>query len=245
MATPKPDTEGLLNEINSLVAQGKIISPDGFVIQRLRQRVKAQKEKSYAWFHALNAALSCLTGDLESMHDSGRIALSLESRDTVALNHVTTLGNAGLFSAARELFLDIDAQFLKGNFKLLESGIECFSFERFVSLAEEMGATTQESYVTISKAHQVLDKSGVSEEEVTRMLDIAGAVLREHGFLASGVAEVYPYPSHGTVTISLPVSISAEEVAELEWEFCQRLFSEYPDAPVHIAQVGFCVGRSA
>lgn len=241
MAIPQPDIELLIEEFNTLRCQGRIIT-NQFRILGLQKKVNAVRNSDPNMAKAWQASLWCLIGDHEAMLKEGEAVLRVDPDGIAALHYSVTLACTGLFSKSRELYNQLDAELLTSDIELWVRGFVGFSFSRLALLADVMGIGDSEAAMIAINAQKVLEQGGVSESEVSQMLDIAGVVLREHGLLVSDSPQIQPYLSHGSLNISLPVKLSAEEVAELEWEFCLKLFAEMPDAPAHVVQVGFCVG---
>lgn len=242
MAFPLPDIGGLVDDLNALRKRGVVLTNE-FRIKGLKKRIAVLRARNPGAAACFQASLWSLTGNVEevlSSVDSWVRCNGVAGKEVI--NHVTSLCAAGMFSHARELFEKIDEQTLSDDYDLLVRGWQCLSAGKVVRLAATRDYANRNRVMNLSVVHDIFERAGVDEPAVTRMLDLAGSVLHTHGLLHCLEPRITPYRSHGTVTISLPVMVDAHDVAELEWEFCNRLFSEYPDAPVHVAHVGFCVG---
>lgn len=111
----------------------------------------------------------------------------------------------------------------------------------FARLCKNAGFALQENInMPITQAsHEILAAHNISEKTVREMLDIVGEMLRERGLLRKHNFTITSHPEDGAIMIMQPLSAPATLVAEMDWEYAERLFVKIPDAPATVALVGF------
>lgn len=235
MAVPQLNDGSVVEALNMLRREGRVLRNE-LAAAKLRRELNAVLNSDASAYYVYMGSLHCLKGDLDLMHGSIENSLKLSSSVQLLAYNVQTLLVAGVFSEAACLFSRISDDDVVANELATQCSLAVLDFER--------GAMT-DYHAEVSKACLVaLSKRGLTGQDILPMLDLAGDVLRKRGLIRSCDLRFYPYENDGTLTIHLPVKASSLEVAELEWEYSGRLFSELPSAQSSFVHVGFCSDAS-
>jgi hypothetical protein len=253
MALPKPDDETLVADFNGITTAGRILQ-DEVLIQKLKRSIRAHQD-DYVVFNLYMASLYCLTGDYQSMKKHGDMAIVAADPYQLAY-HATTLTNAGFFTEARSVTDKIDLQYIVQNSSKeeFEEGETSSANTYYLMVA---ALTTQSHHILASLntdtpnylvqdailASDILRSKNIEEQDILSMLDVAGQVMRDHGLTRSNFMFVHTIPAHRAIKISIPINLPPSEMAELEWEFSNKLFELLPDAPYETIIIGFCCSQ--
>jgi len=241
MPTPALATDSLIEDLNNLRECGRLLTND-LHIAKLRKRIEAYKHNNVVEYWLYLASLYSLTGDVEQAVKAGQSALRLTSDFRYHLHHVRTLMHLGRYQLARELIaIPPDQYFLEPDDNECYVLFQVIDFCRFSRLAQQhpMIETMRPMIYLSDATHKILERQKVQEQELLKMVDLAGDLLRDRGLISSYDLQIFPYPKDGTITINLPVSTTPSDVADLDWEYAERLFTLMPDAPATVVHVGF------
>ncbi|PTR14718.1 hypothetical protein C8R31_10575 [Nitrosospira sp. Nsp2] len=240
MPIPALATDDLINDLNAIRKKGHLLM-ENLLVARLRKRIDAYKNIDIVEYWLYLSSLYCLTGDVENTIYAGATGLKLTTEPHWHLHHVKTLLKLGKFSLARELMDEVpDYHFLESDPYECYCLFQALDFQRFNRLAHEKAEIMLSPAVRLSEAIQnILARNEVQEQQLLGMIDLAGDLLRERKLIAASTSEIHPYLSDGTITVNLPIVATPSEVADLDWEYAERLFSMMPDAPATIVHVGF------
>ena len=168
-----------------------------------------------------------LTGDVAGTEtafaNSVRLGNSGSNRENWMINRL----NLGLFSAAQSLYT-VTGHPETGYFTLLlEVGYQSGAIGQaasFIERAREMSIKWDENQVQeVMAANAILRHAGVSDQQIGRQLDVAGAVLRRYqirpnaSVLVTSAADVF-----SGVTYSLAVPVGAEKAFDMNVELARE-----------------------
>jgi hypothetical protein len=241
MPTPALATDALIDDLNRVRRAGRLLENE-MRIARIKKDIEPYKSNRVAEYWLYLASLYCLMGNVEETIDAGAKGLKLTSDPDLRLHHVRTLINLGKFSLARDLISGIpDYYFLESDYSRCYCLFQAADFYRFSCLAKEhskVGAMLPMIHLSDS-VYKILERQDVRPNELLRMIDLAGDLLRDKGLISSRHVQIFSYPGDGTITVNLPVSAEPVQVADLDWEYAERLFTRLPNAPATIIHVGF------
>jgi hypothetical protein len=235
-------TDALVEDFNNLRSQGRLLTNE-LQIARLKQRIEVTKSENWIEYWLYSGSLFCLMGDVEKTIHAGRTALNLTSDYRYHLYHMRTLMHLGKFGLARDVISNVpDHYFLEPDDDECYCLLQTMEFSRFLRIARER--PEDEPMIYLSEAVcRILEHQKVEEDDVRSMVDLAGELLRDKGFISSSDIEILPYPSDETIAVNLPVAADPTDVADLDWEYAERLFTTLPNAPATVVHVGFSCAR--
>lgn len=243
MTQPLPITNELVEELNRLYRDGLVLKAD-FNTEKLKRRVEGLSKIDPPMSRVLLSAYFGLIGKWDAMRSNGQAAVRMYMNDPVRIAYATTLCNTGFFAQASEMQDSVGWFDPLLNERKWELGASCALYGRIIgykAVCQKANLPVPEhiNMPIIQAAHDILTANNISEKTVCEMLDIAGEMLRERGFLRKYELSVSPFPEDGTITIMQPVNATSDIVAEMDWEYAERLFTKIPDAPATVVHVGF------
>jgi hypothetical protein len=164
-----------------------------------------------------------VAGTETAFANSVRLGNSGSNRENWMMNRL----NLGLFSAAQSLYT-VTGHPETGYFTLLlEVGYQSGAIGQaasFIERAREMSIKWDENQVQeVMAANAILRHAGVSDQQIGRQLDVAGAVLRRYqirpnaSVLVTSAADVF-----SGVTYSLAVPVGAEKAFDMNVELARE-----------------------
>lgn len=245
MPQPQPISNDLIAELNLLRDSGRILDFD-FRMGQLKKQIESLSKSDPKYHRALLSAFYGLIGNWDNMHSHGMAAVRTYRDDAVRIFYTTTLLSTGFVSEGAEILGQADWSSLDLSVLKLELGYTCSMYNHIIAYSDicKNANVPIPEYIDmqmIQATHDILTASGISESTVNAMLDIAGEIMREHGVVMSHDIYQKPDSRDGTVTILQSIKASAEQVAEMDWEYALRLFERMPDAPATVVYVGFKV----
>ncbi|QCP50200.1 hypothetical protein FAZ95_14025 [Trinickia violacea] len=165
-----------------------------------------------------------LAGDRDGMERAFSKSLALGVSVSNHLNLMVNRLNLGMFSAAQEVYREVGAPEAGVFTTMVQDGITAgaiFTVARFAERAQEMGIEWNDGDwgSELTKAAAVLRKSGISEEQIARHLDIAGDVLIRHGVRPRVVPAITSAPGFFEgVTYLLTVPVTPNEAFDMNIE---------------------------
>jgi hypothetical protein len=188
-----------------------------------------------------------LVGDVDGARYHIDNALQLDSGSPVYLaNKLSILVNSGLFLEAQALF-DVAADPEKGQFtRAWPIGYVCGAFQsmcRLLHKARAMELQLDEvDTATAQDAGQLLARLGVSDKDVSSVLDVAGAVLRENKLFYYGSVPhvvVFDDPDRSSfLSVTYEVGVSGEEAHALYMSVVEKLATSI-EPKTQVVSVGF------
>jgi hypothetical protein len=238
---PQPNVQEVFEQIGATLRRLTRYLPAGdWEVKRLGRLAEQLVNADPAEGHNAIAQVSQMTGDrAKAIHHIDNAIGLAGNKPPFYSAKVAILCNLGYFSEALSIFKH-SATPENGNMtKAWRRGYLCGAFRTmssFLPKAKKMqfdlGGLDLDTAV---KAANVMEKSGISDEDITKVLDVAGKVLREHKlfFVGDGLrAKVIEAPEHDAfVEISFDVDASPKETHALYREFVDQLVENVPAAP--------------
>lgn len=243
---PATISNDLINETNSLLMNtGHYLDESNLSIKRLLAAAKKLMEANPFESHIVYALIYQICGDVAKVKDHLRIAKNLGDSLTTSRIATATNINLGFFSEAQQNYKQCGSP-KTGNFLIsLNAGYSCLSFYQicdFLDEAKKMGIDLKNvDLETAQKASSILRSAGVSQEELSAMIDIVGEILRENKlFYLNNLPDIFirDEPSDAPcVFITFFVKESYENAAKLYEAFIDRLISRFDHIPeaVHVS----------
>lgn len=232
-ALPHPKTNAIIERINALQAASPYFI-DSEKISDMTREFRLIKRDIDDLFNAdarsaweATGAWKALIGDWDGVRDAFRASLTLGDSGTNRMNWVINCLSLGMFSAARSAYADAGKPETGYFGRLYGFGVRAGAIEqtvRFAERAREMNILWDESEMQeVAEANVILREAGVSDEEVSRHLDVAGVVLRRHRLRA----DIHPRVINAEgffrgVTFAFPVPVSVSEVFEMNMELADE-----------------------
>jgi hypothetical protein len=237
---PLPNTEQVFQEISVLLRRATgYVSPDDWDIRRVNklaeQLVHANEVEGY---NAL-ATLWQLTGDRDKALAYIDKAIRYSSNPGFHVSgRVAILTNLGYFSEALSNFKGWAAP-EKGNMtNTWRRGYLCGAFRTmnsYLPKARKMGFDLGGLDIdTATRAANVMEKGGVTDEEVAKVLDVAGDVLRTHKlfFVGDGLrVKVFDGEEDSFVEFTFDLEGTPHGVYSLYQQFVEQVISSVPVLP--------------
>jgi hypothetical protein len=232
-ALPHPKTNAIIERINALQAASRYFI-DSEKISESTRELRSIKHDIDALFKAdarsaweVTGAWKALIGDWEGVRDAFRKSLALGDSGTNRMNWVINCLTLGMFSAASSAYADAGKPEFGYFGRLYGFGVRAGAIEqtvRFAERAREMNIPWDESDMQeVAEANDILREAGVSDEDVSRHLDVAGVVLRRHRLRA----DIHPRVINAEgffrgVTFAFPVPVSVSEAFEMNMELADE-----------------------
>lgn len=239
MTTPSPAT--IAGEIQSRlepyqVAGGAFLVGDNFdfrsIYQEIRKLIKVDAQMGYLF----EAQYFQLLGDVEQARAALAKALKLGYGLTYTQVATACLINLGFFSEAQEFF-KVAGDPKNGSFlSRFHSGLTCGAFNRTFAFLEQAKLMKLDLTMfpadKVIRIKRVLDAAELSDEEIGRVLDVAGEVMRERRtFYLNPAPDVdvadEPWNSSPCVYVTFRLSLPHEEVAAMYADLSERLCSKF------------------
>lgn len=155
--------------------------------------------------------------------NSVRLGNSGSNRENWMINRL----NLGRFSVAQTLYAAIGNPETGYFTLLLEAGYKAGAIEQaasFIERAREMRIKWDENQVhEVMQANAILRHAGISDQQIGRQLDVAGAVLRRHQIRPNGSVLVTSADDFFSgVTYSLAVPVGAEQAFDMNVELARE-----------------------
>jgi hypothetical protein len=239
---PQANSEEVFAEIGAVLRRlTHYLSPGEWDIKRLNKMAEQLLNADEAVGSNALATVWQMTGDRNKAvrHIDNAIEHAGNKPFHVAAK-VSILCNLGYFSEALAIFKEYSAP-EKGNMtNAWKRGYLCGAFRTMNSylpkakkMQFELGALDIDTAV---RAANVTEKAGVSDEDVAKVLDVAGAVLRKHKlfFVGEGLrvnvfdteADHDPF-----IEISFDLEVSSSEAHSLYQEFVDQVTQNVPVVP--------------
>lgn len=243
MSLPETKYNAAIEMLNSYRSEGKIRELD-IPMASLKRDIESLKLSDNKAYQMAISAYYGLIGNWSEMRRYGETSVRSYLDDEVKVFYATTLLNTGFITDSAAIISNLDWKSVDFSDRKLSLGALSLQCAKILDYTEfcKRAKLKQQNPVDIdiiSEVKKILDDCNIQEETITAMLDIAGDLLREKKLLRGTDFEVHPYTYDNTITILQPLDLSADEVAELDWEYGMRLFERMPNAPVTVVQIGF------
>ncbi|WP_145983692.1 hypothetical protein [Ferriphaselus amnicola] len=220
--------------------------------ERSIEAIKAGKNcqpassQEVASYYVILASLRCLTADFGQVVTLGEKALNMTQDPYLVYNQSVTLSISGYFSKARAT-LDKVSEYDLASLSLTEDdGVritsilqDTISLDRDVLSDDRVRDRFSYDVDRILEMREILSDLGISDSQALSMLDIAGDVLRSRNTFLAHDLYIHTNSIERYLSISLPVSLSASEIAEMEWECIGKVMEQYPEVPYSSFNIGF------
>ena len=164
-----------------------------------------------------------VAGTETAFANSVRLGNSGSNRENWMINRL----NLGLFSAAQSLYATTGHPETGYFTLLLEVGYKAGAIGQaasFIERAREMRINWDENQVQeVMKANAILSHAGISDQQIGRQLDVAGAVLRRYQIRPNASVLVTSADDFFSgVTYSLAVPVGAEKAFDMNVELARE-----------------------
>lgn len=244
---PQTKYNQIIRSINErLYAGNTITASDEFWFNGLKRDAEKLLKVDAAQGHIALAALMQLKWDEEKASYHIKCANAANPSLEVKTQEATLLSNFGRFSKTLSL---LDELLDPRNGFFLQSyltALSCGAFHRLATnqrKAAEMGIDLSPFPTrTVDKAVPILSATGVTDEQTSKALDVAGDILRERRQLWIGDSvevEVDDTPGHQpTVFLTFLIRTKPDAASSMTFDLYERLLKLYPDHPPSL-NVGF------
>ena len=239
--TPKTIASDLTPLINALVIKTtRYLAPDDMQLRRLIRQAEQLIGADAAQGHSALAALYQLTGDRERTlhHIDNAIQLAPSTLDHLG-NKATNLANLGYYSEA-QIFFDRAVDPEKGKMTF-GWGKGCIygafrTMLRHLQRAREMTLELSGLDTEIAeRAAAVLEKAGVTDADIAKVLDIFGGVVRQRRLFYAGQApQVIVFDEIGQepfIEMVFDFDVPPAEAHKIYLEFVDQVIEKMPAAP--------------
>lgn len=243
---PATISNDLSNETNLLLqSTGHYLDETNLNIRRLLAAAKKLMAVDPFESHIAYALIYQICGDVAKVKDHLRIAEKLGSPlRTTEMSTITNI-NLGFFSEAQQSY-KLCGSPKTGNFlKSLNAGYASLSFLQicdFLDDAIKMNFDLNNvDFETAQKVKNVLQSAGISQEDLSAIVDIVGEILRENKlFYLNNLPDISiedDVLGAPCVFITFFIKESYENAAKLYGTFIDRLISRFGHIPeaVHVS----------
>ena len=250
MPSPLPATIAIAvaDELTRLVTTAHVFADKNDLrVRRLASEIDKLIKVDAKVGHLAKACLFQLYGDAESMRYHVSCAAKLWSDSAVDSVFGRCLTNLGFFSEA-QVACSLAAEPRRGSFTTnIATCLYCgavVAMGRLTDQARIMGFDTAIAEVGIAgEVRAILERVGIEDEEIGRILDVAGELMREQGLFYQDVGpQIFCVDDAdlggGCVYYTFALSATPERVTELQFELACRLVDRFPVLPAAFS-VGF------
>ena len=232
----------LNDQISVLVTTASgYVSADNFVIRRLGAEVEKLATTSAAEASLCRAMLAMAQGDWPGTERWCANAYRLGAAvDAMGIEFIARC-NLGYFSQAASIYADLTKPRWGVISKYLTHGSICGAFCDVIAGAQacsefkiELGDSHLRAVEVAMKAHAVVARLGVSEQDVQAMLDVAGEVLRERRVFWLGPnpqVAVLDNEDGAGLLYQMEVAVDAQQASALSDEVVMRMVQRDLDKP--------------
>lgn len=239
---PLPNSLQVFAEISKVVERTtRYLSPSDWDIRRLDKLAEQLDNANKVEGANARAAIWQLTGDRDiALRHIDYAIEHAEHPDFYRTCKVVVLANLGYFSEAAHVFKSSSAPEQGNMTNAWPRGYFCGAFRTMKSylpkatkMQFDLGSLDID---TAERAANVMEKAGVKDEDVARVLDAAGHVLRSHRlfFVGDGLkTNVYVLEDSGDafIELSFELDATAKEVHALYREFVDQVTRSVPYIP--------------
>lgn len=238
---PQTTYQRLMDEMSDIQEQGKLLPPDSATALALRDRLDKLESASQQQALFLRGVWYMICGD--ALHAIACLRDVCEVDFNPQFHIFCVLANLGYATDGLVAYRAVGSP-LTGDFTFgVPGGISVGALRTiasFISQAETMHLSNLDGVPVdeLRTADRILDVAGTEDEDVARVLTVAGATMREHGLVFLGDVGVDASEASGTVTLRYGLAITPDEASWLHDQFLDRLYDE--DVPVpHALSVVF------
>jgi len=241
---PQTTAQEIQTALNALIEPGRFVPRDSeqvvSLLDSLDQLAKVDEDTA----HALRALVIHMTGDFD-----GALAIDEQRQGNDPINRLVILSNYGRAAEARDLYIKHCGP--HGGFftRTVSYGIACGAFHAiadFARLAQKMhiDKLDQIGLDKILMSDKLLTEFGISDEESGRLMETAGTVLVDHGFMFLGDGpqiDVIDVPGElQTVHVTYRIATTASSAIDIYMDFIARLMDKGQTIPsgMHISFEG-------
>lgn len=222
----------LVEKIEQLHSQRKI---NAFTLIRLRKEandlLKVDAFYAYQILGMLASLEKNITHVRENYEKSLNLAKMAEDKAQVFINYARSLQSMGYLSEAAELGMKSYNIFPSSNlntkqniFHFMNAGL----FHRAIELAHNVNVDVDVELSCLPQITQFMDKHGVSDNELQKLIEIAINVLHAYHFFDFHYQEVIAFrlvkdEYYQWFCYVIKINRSVEEVVEMIHELCEKL----------------------
>ncbi|CAM2185150.1 conserved hypothetical protein [Burkholderia cepacia] len=231
---PRSVFNDLLEQMNVALEHGRLVHSDSEFAVNMSDQIKKLAEHLEPEASLLQGLLHTLCGNIDAaivtLKDSKLPPSERELQVFIAYS------NLGYASQAFEQYLTVGAPVTGAFTQCVIGGISVGALRtivRFISQAETMHLSNMKGVPVdlLQTAEEILEEAGTDDRAITRVLDVAGAVVREHGLVHVGSVQLDALKAASCVKLRYRFAISPDEAAWLYNEFLGRLYDEEVPLP--------------
>ncbi|WP_257756639.1 hypothetical protein [Burkholderia glumae] len=219
----------LLDEMNTMLERGRLVHKDSEFAVSMGDRIEKLALSLEDEASLVKGLLYTLCGDIDAaiatFNDSNA---PLGERE---LNIFIAYSNLGFASSALAQYRKVASPTTGLFTQNIDAGLSVGAIRtiaRFISQAETMHLANMEGVPIdlLRTAEEILEEAGTDDDAITRVLDVAGTVVREHGLVHIGSVQLDALKAASCVKLRYRFAISPDQAAWLYNEFLDRLYDE-------------------
>ncbi|MBC8730032.1 hypothetical protein [Paraburkholderia sp. UCT2] len=224
----------LLKELHELQERGKFFSPDSAAAVSLSDRIAKLREASDQQALLLRGLWHMQCGDAAAA--VRKLTEIKDSELNPGFHRFCVLVNLGFATEALTLFKIVGSP-TTGQFTVsVPGGLAAGAIGTiagFINQAKSMHLSNLDGIAAdkLLLAGSILESYGTKDEEIARVLDVSGAVIREHGLLHLGHVDVDASETSGKVTLRYRLAVDPDQAIWLYDQFLDRLYDEEVPVP--------------
>ena len=215
--------------MNAILERGRLISKESELAVSLADRIQKLREASEEEAQFLLGMWHAICGDVE-----GAVASLTKSElpeSEIDMQMLCTYSNLGYATHGLELYPKVGSPVTGAFTRCLVPGLSVGAIRtvgRFITQAETMHLTNMDGVPVnlLRAAERILQEAGTEDEMVARVLNVAGAVVRDYGLVHLGDVQLDASEAANCVKLRYRFAISPEQAVWLYNEFLDRLYDE-------------------
>lgn len=216
-------------ELSAIFDRGRLIPKDSELAVSLADRIEKLTEASEGEALYLRGMLQSLFGDIESAVDL--LARSGVDRTDSDVQILCTYSNLGYATHGLDLYPKVGSPVTGSFTRCVIPGISVGAIRtigHFISQADTMHLTNMEGVPVdlIRTAEKILEEAGTEDAAIARVLNVAGAVVRDYGLVHVGHVVLDASEAANCVKLRYRYAVSPQQAAWLYNEFLDRLYDE-------------------
>lgn len=227
----------LIDRINAFISEGK--TPDDLTLYSLKRDANSLLSYDAASAHMILGMLAATVGNKAELEKHHEISLRLGVSPYIGnLNFMTSLQNAGYYSAAleyaRKAFrAEADPEIIRSLVKL---NTFCLRFEEAIKYMEQLVKLNKQmedhSLVSILKSiSPLLSKNALRDDDLAKISEIAQDLIYKENILSLGIsASLCSEGGAEWVAVEHFVACSPQKAAEINFQLAEKLMDSGVDS---------------